>query len=259
MSYFLSENWDSDPVPFTPYSPIHHPEPLPFLSPLHHPLSPVWLQPTPLPDLAYQAAEGAHISCPPSPVGSEREGSPELWYPSPVQSPAEEGPQERPFTVFSPVPGTNHVKSPSPIPETCQVPSPSTHSWHAALIIPRDQYSPQPFSPIDYEAAARRVGYQSPPCAQSPEPHPDQENIPPVPVHCPPPCIYSREVHPHQFIAVHTPLGEEWCPLDEVYQDSITNIRTAEQLCTVPPVFTGVIPSGKAPPITSPSILVNIT
>ena len=49
-------------------------------------------------------------------------------------------------------------------------------------------------------------------------------------------------MHPHQFIAVHTPLGEEWRPLDEVYQDSITNIRTAEQLCTIPPIFTGVIP-----------------
>ena len=96
--------------------------------------------------------------------------------------------------------------------------------------------------------AARRVGYQSPPCAQSPEPHPDQENIPPVPVHRPPPCIYSREVHPHQFIAVHTPLGEEWRPLDEVYQDSITNICTAEQLCTVPPVFTGVIPFRQSTP-----------
>ena len=248
MSYILSENWDSDPVPFTPYSPIRRPEPLPFLSPLHHPLSPVWLQPTPLPGFAYQAAEGAHISYPPSPVGSEREGSPELRYPSPVQPPAEEGTQERPFTIFSPVPGTNRVKSPSPIPETRQVPSPSAHSWHAAPVTPWDQSSPRPFSPINYEAVARRVGYQSPPRAPSPEPHPDQENIPPVPVRRPPPCIYSREIHPHQFIAVHTPQGEEWCPIDKVYQDSITNIRTAEQLCTVPPVFTGVIPFRQSAP-----------
>ena len=55
-------------------------------------------------------------------------------------------------------------------------------------------------------------------------------------------------MHPHQFIAVHTPLGEEWHPLDEVYQDSITNIRTAEQLCTVPPVFTGIIPFRQSAP-----------
>ena len=59
---------------------------------------------------------------------------------------------------------------------------------------------------------------------------------------------FSREVHPHQYIAVHTPLGEEWRPLDKVYQDSITNICTAEQLCTVPPVFTGVIPFRQSTP-----------
>ena len=55
-------------------------------------------------------------------------------------------------------------------------------------------------------------------------------------------------MHPHQFIAVHTPLGEEWHPLDKVYQDSITNLRTAEQLCTVPPVFTGIIPFRQSAP-----------
>ena len=250
MSYLYSDSWDSNFVSsFTPYSPLRRPEP---------PLSPIWLQPTPLPVIASQAAVGAHISYPPSPVGSEREGSPELRYPSPVQPPAEEGTQERPFTIFSPVPGTNHVKSPSPIPETRQVPSPSAHSWHAAPVTPQDQSSPRPFSPIDYEAAARRVGYQSPPRAPSAEPHPDQENITPVPVRRPPPCIYSREIHPHQFITVHTPLGEEWRPLDEVYQDSITNLRTAEQLCTVPPVFTGVIPLRQCVPITSLSTHVNI-
>ena len=248
MSYFLSENWDSDPVPFTPYSPIRRPEPLLFLSPLHHPLSPVWLQPTPLPSFAYQAAEGAHISHPPSPIDKERSPLPELRYPSPVQSPAEEGTQERPFTIYSPVLGTNRVKSPSPIPETRPVPSPSTHSWHGTEVVPRNQSPLRPFSPINYKAAARRVGYQSPPRVPSPEPLPNQENIPPVPVRRPPQCIYSREVHPHQFIAVHTPLGEEWRPLDEVYQDSITNIHTAEQLCTVPPVFTGVIPFRQSAP-----------
>ena len=211
-------------------------------------VTPVWLQPTPLPNFAYWAAEGTHISHPPSPVNEECSLSQELRYLSPVQSPIEEATQERPFTIFSPVPGTNRVKSPSPIPETCCVPSPSTHSWNAAPVTPHDQSSPHPFSPINYEAAARRVGYQSPPCAPSPEPHPDQENIPPVPIHCPPPCIYSREIHPHQYIAVYTPLGEEWRPLDKVYQDSITNIRTAEQLCTVPPVFTGVIPFRQSAP-----------
>ena len=182
MSYFLSENWDSDPVPFTPYSPIRCPEPFPFLSPLHHPLSPVWLQPTHLPGFAYQAAKGAHISYPPSPVNEERSPSPELHYPSPVQSPVKEEVKERPFTIYSPVPGTNRVRSPSPIPETRRVPSPSTHSWHGEEIAPRNQSPLHPFSPIDYEAAARRVGYQSPPRVPSPEPHPDQENIPPVPV-----------------------------------------------------------------------------
>ena len=198
MSYLYSESWDSDFVSsFTPYSPLRRPEPVPALSPLHHPLSPIWLQPIPLPDIASQAAVGAHISYPPSPVGSEREGSPELRYPSPVQPPVEEGTQERPFTIFSPVLGTNRVKSPSPIPETCQVPSPSTHSWHAAPITPHDQSSPRPFSPIDYKVAARRVGYRSPPCAPSPEPHPDQENIPPVPVHRPPACY---EMTPISFL-----------------------------------------------------------
>ena len=163
MSYFHSENWDSDPIPFTPYSSLHRPEPLPFLSPLHNPLSPVWLQPIPLPNIAYQDAEGAHISYPPSPVNKECSLSPELRYPSPVQSPVEEGTQERPFTIYSPVPGTNRVKSPSSIPETCPVPSPSTHTWHSAEVVPHNQYPLCPFSPIDYEAAARTVGYQSPP------------------------------------------------------------------------------------------------
>ena len=248
MSYILSENWDSDPVPFTPYSPLRCPEPLPFLSPLHKPLTPVWLQPIPLPDVAYQAAKGAHISYPPSPVNEECSSSPELHYPSPVQSLVEEGTQERPFTIYSPVPGTNRVKSPSPIPETHPVPSPSTHSWHGTEVAPCNQSPLRPFSPINYEAAARRVGYQSPPQVPPPEPHPAQENIPPVPVCHPPPCIYNREVHPSQFIAIHTPLGEEWCPLDKVYQDSITNLHTAEQLCTVPPVFTGVIPFRQSAP-----------
>ena len=248
MSYFYSENWDSDPVPFTPYSPLHCHEPLSFLSPLHNPLSPVWIQPIPLPDIAYQAAKGTHISYLPSPVNEECSPSPELCYPSPVQSPVEERTQERPFTIFSPVPGTNCFKSPSPIPETHQVPSPSSHSRHSADIVPCNQSPQHPFSPIDYEAAARGVGYQSPPQVPSPEPHPDQENIPPVPVRHPPLCICSREVHPHQYIAIHTPLGEEWHPLDKVYQDSITTIRTAEQLCTVPPVFTGVIPFRQSAP-----------
>ena len=36
--------------------------------------------------------------------------------------------------------------------------------------------------------------------------------------------------------------------MDEVYQDSITNICTAEQLCTVPPVFTSVIPFRQSTP-----------
>ena len=197
MSYLFPESWDSDLVsPFTPYSPLRRPlEPYPVLSPLHHPLSPVWLQPTPLPGFAYEAAEGAHISYPPSPVNKECSPLPELRYPSPVQSPVKEEVEERPFTIYSPVPGTNRVRFPSSIPETCQVPSPSTHSWHGVDIVPRDQTSPHPFSPIDYKAAARRVGYQSPPHAPSPEPHPDQENIPPVPVRWPPPCIYSREIH----------------------------------------------------------------
>ena len=178
MSYFNSESWDYNPVShFTPYSPNPRCslEPYPALSPLHYPLSPAWLQPIPLPDVAYQAAKGAHISYPPSPVNEEHSLSPELCYPSPVQSPVKEGSQERPFTIFSPVPGTNCVKSPSPIPDTHLVPSPSTYSWHTAPVTPRDQSSLCPLSPINYEAAARSVGYQSPLHAPSPEPHPDQE------------------------------------------------------------------------------------
>ena len=36
--------------------------------------------------------------------------------------------------------------------------------------------------------------------------------------------------------------------MDEVYQDSITNLCTVEQLCTVTPVFTGVIPFRQSAP-----------
>ena len=212
MSYFASESWDSDPVShFTPYSPnpCHSLETYPALSPLHYPLSPVWLQPIPLPDVAYQAAKGAHISYPPSPVNEECSPSPEHHHSSPVQSPVQQESEGRTFTIFDPVPGTNHLKSPSPILETTCEPSPQTHSWPTLSPVPRNQSPLCPLTLIDYEAVAQRVRYQSLPCVPSPENHPDQENIPPIPVHHPL-CVHSRRIHPHQFIAVQTPIREEW-------------------------------------------------
>ena len=46
----------------------------------------------------------------------------------------------------------------------------------------------------------------------------------------------------HQFITIHTPQGEEWCLIDEFYQNSITNLWTVEDLFAHPPVFPTVTP-----------------
>ncbi len=96
--------------------------------------------------------------------------------------------------------------------------------------------TPTPDSPIDYEAAERRVfeyeairtlspDLQFPTVAPAvPEPW---ENL------CP-----DANGNPHQYIAIHTPTGEEWTP----YQGEIFSIPSAGLLLRHPPDFPSVLP-----------------
>jgi hypothetical protein len=213
-------NWDEGSGSYyNYYSPPSRPlDNLPPSSPLHHALSPLGLNLSPILEVA-QVIErvatpqaSAAISAPVSPVPRQRSVTPELQYPS------------------------------SPTPTVQLAPRPRS-------LTPRHV---TPDSPIDYEGAARRIIEITPeleaelnfrPATPEPVfPHVNQENQPPVPVFRRPPCHDSTEEHPHQYIAVTTDRGEEWRPIAEFYQQSIHHIRTAAQLCRVPPVFPGVTP-----------------
>src|SRR6266404_1553140 len=89
-------------------------------------------------------------------------------------------------------------------------------------------------SPIDYEAAALRVAeYEAilSPALQFPTIAPalpdPWENL------CP-----DTNNNPHQYLAVHTPTGEEWTP----YQGEIFSIPLAGFLLHHPPDFPSVLP-----------------
>ena len=109
--------------------------------------------------------------------------------------------------------------------------SPSTHSLPTTPT-PR---TPTPDSPIDYEAAERRVfeyeairtlspDLQFPTIAPATEPW---DNL------CP-----DANSNPHQYLAIHTPTGEEWTP----YQGEIFSIPLAGLLLRHPPDFPSVLP-----------------
>ncbi len=95
--------------------------------------------------------------------------------------------------------------------------------------------TPTPDSPINYEAAERRVAeykvicslpedLQFPTIAPATEPW---DNL------CP-----DANGNPHQYLAIHTPTGEEWTP----YQGEIFSIPSARLLLRHPPDFPSVLP-----------------
>ncbi|KAH9051988.1 hypothetical protein EDB83DRAFT_2521813 [Lactarius deliciosus] len=150
---------------------------------------------------------------------ASRSPSPELVYPDPAQ-------------VFqSPLLG--------PLSPLTDLPSPSVHlvSPH-----PRSTSLPPHFtdSPIDYNHVAEGVPHINTPDL----PHENQENIPPpLPLIRPPSCVnVTTGPHPHQYINVQTPQGEEWHPISEFYQTSLTQIPSLDHLLSYPLTFPGVIP-----------------
>ncbi len=109
---------------------------------------------------------------------------------------------------------------------------PSSHSLPTSPV----RRTPTPDSPIDYEAAERRVLEYEAICTLSPDlqfptiapaaPEP-WENL------CP-----DANSNPHQYLAIHTQTGEEWTP----YQGEIFSIPSAGLLLRHPPDFPSVLP-----------------
>ena len=111
---------------------------------------------------------------------------------------------------------------------------PSTHSLPTTPV----RWTPTPDSPIDYEAAALRVAEYEELAARSPSPplrFPTVAPAPPEPWDnlCP-----DADSNPHQYLAIHTPTGEEWTP----YQGEIFSIPAARNLLRHPPDFPSVFP-----------------
>src|SRR6267378_4065783 len=111
---------------------------------------------------------------------------------------------------------------------------PSTRSLPTTPV----RQTPTPDSPIDYEAAALRVAEYEELAAQSPSPplrFPTVAPVPPEPWDnlCP-----DADNNPHQYLAIHTPAGEEWTP----YQGEIFSIPVAGNLLRHPPDFPSVFP-----------------
>ncbi len=107
---------------------------------------------------------------------------------------------------------------------------PSTRSLPTSPI-PR---TPTPESPIDYKAAALRVAeYEAilSPALQFPT------IVPVLPDPWDNLCLDTNN-NPHQYIAVHTPTGEEWNP----YQGEIFSIPSASFLLRHPPDFPSIFP-----------------
>jgi hypothetical protein len=166
----------------------------------------------------------------PSIVTYIRSPTPDLRYPSPAPLPI-----PPPILPVSP-----------PVRPAAPVPRPASAVGFLRITTPDLQplVPPPPRastdSPINYEAAALRVE-QREPTPVIPEPFEDQENRPPILVIRPPPCIGVAGPHPHQYFVVATP-REEHHPLDDSGPTYVNNIPFAENLCTRPPHFTGVIP-----------------
>jgi len=111
---------------------------------------------------------------------------------------------------------------------------PSTRSLPTTPV----RQTPTPDSPIDYEAAALRVEAYEALAARSPSPplrFPTVAPAPPEPLDnlCP-----DADNIPHQYLAIHTPTGEEWTP----YQGEIFSIPAAGNLLRHPPDFPSVFP-----------------
>ncbi len=98
--------------------------------------------------------------------------------------------------------------------------------------------TPTPDSPINYEAAVLRVAEYEELATRSPSPplrFPTVAPTPPEPWDnlCP-----DADSNPHQYLAIHTPTGEEWTP----YQGEIFSIPAAGNLLCHPPDFPSVFP-----------------
>ena len=241
MSTYEFGEWDADSSSFYNQGPTSGP----FISPLL--LSTVGLSPAPQFEALLQAAESAYVSYPPTPI-SERSITPELRYPSPVHS-----------VRSSPISATRStfLHEPSPRPASL----PPTSSGQELFAATGGRFSA---SPIDYEAATRRLleenpddvdlqtalGYAPPrtnpsiperPRVPSPALTVTNENVVPAPVFRPPPCLTYIGPHPHQFILVATQRGEELRVPDR-FSHTVQNIIDGYELLRRPPVFPSVTP-----------------
>ena len=246
MSTYEFGEWDADSSSFYNPGPASSTGPLgSFLSPLL--LSTVGLSPAPLPETSLQAAESAYISYPPTPI-SDRSVTPELCYPSPVPSVRSSPVSAIRSTIL-------HIPSPRP------ASLPPTSSGQELFAATGGRFSA---SPIDYEAATRRLleenpddvdlqtalGYAPPrtnpsiperPRVPSPALTVTNENVAPAPVFRPPPCLTYIGPHPHQFILVATQRGEELRVPDR-FSHTVQNIIDGYELLRRPPVFPSVTP-----------------